>query len=110
MFNPGETVSHQFIIPFVAEEISKIIVTYKQDGDVVLEKTITSGFETYETDKTRILVTFSQADSLLFKPEYDYTIQLNVLISNNGSFMRASSKEIKGKNGIQYHREVISDE
>lgn len=110
MFNPGETVCHQFIIPFVGDEISKVIVSYKQDGDIMFEKTITSGFEEIEPGKTKFLVLFSQAESLLFKDNFDFSVQVNVLIGLGGNISRLSSKELHGKNGIQYHREVISSE
>ena len=105
MFNPGETVLHRFIIPFIPNEISKVIVTYKQEDDVVFEKTITSGFEGLESNtKTQFTVDFSQDESLLFKDLYNYTAQVNVLTIHG---TRASSKPIKGFNGSQYHREVI---
>lgn len=115
MFNPGETVSHQFIIPFVASELSKVIVSYKQDGDIVFEKTITSGFEPYYkpdesheevAQRTMFTIAFSQEESLLFSPKKDFKAQINVF-TTRGS--RATSKEIEGKNGAQYHREVINN-
>lgn len=107
MFNPGETVGHRFIIPFVAANIAEVIVSYKQGGDIVFEKSITSGFEEVTTTRTEFTITFSQEESLVFKDKIDYTIQLNVL-TRMGS--RATSREIPGKNGIQYYREVMLNE
>ena len=108
MFNPGETVCHQFIIPFMASELSKVIISYKQDGDIVFEKTITSGFEPSDTGKTVVSVTLSQRESLMFQENTDFTIQLNVLVGLDGS--RVTSAEIKGHNGVQHHKEVITDD
>jgi len=105
MFSPGETVSHQFIIPFVVSEVAKVIVSYKQDGDIVFEKTITSGFEQGETQaETKFIIAFSQTESLMFHPEKPLKIQINVITTYGA---RATSKEIKSNNSAQYHREVI---
>ena len=106
MFNPGETVVHQFVIPFVAAEVSKVVVSYKQGDCIVFEKTITSGFEEADSNlKTKFNVMFTQEESLTFNELHDYYVQLNV-ITTYGT--RATSKEIKGHNGAQYHKEVIS--
>ena len=106
MFSPGETICHRFIIPFVANEISKVIITYKQNDHIVFIKTITSGFEEADSRlKTKFNVTFTQNESLTFKDLYDYYIQINVLTTFG---TRATSKEIKGRSGVQYHKEVIT--
>lgn len=103
MFSPGETIAHQFIIPFVVGEITKVIVSYKQGDNIVLEKPITSGFEAV-SGKTKVTITFSQQESLLFKECSDVRIQLNV-ITTGGS--RCTSKEIRETNGVQHLKEVI---
>lgn len=106
MFNPGETIIHQFVIPFLSTELSKVIVSYKQGDDIVLEKTVTSGFTPIEEyTKTQFAVTLSQEESLMFSDLNSYTIQLNVLTIFG---TRAASKEIRGTSGVQHHREVIS--
>ena len=108
MFAPGETVAHVFIIPFIADEIEKVVLTYKQNDRIVFEKQITEGFEEVEAKtKTRFTFAFSQTESLLFEDSQPFTIQINV-INKYGS--RATSKEIKGQNGVQHIREVISRE
>ena len=106
MFNPGETIAHQFIIPFVSTEISKVVVSYKQGDDIIIEKTVTSGFESIRGGThTQFILIFSQQESLTFGEHQDYMVQVNVL-TTAGS--RATSKEIRGKNGAQYHKEVIT--
>ena len=50
MFNPGETIAQQFVIPFSADKIGSIIITYKQNNDVILIKKITSNFEEFIPD------------------------------------------------------------
>ncbi len=107
MFHPGETVCHQFIIPFVAVELSKVIITYKQDDHIILVKELTSGFEKYETKAQSIIsVTFSQEESLLFDDFHDYRIQLNVFTKEGA---RAASCEIKQSTGVQHYKEVITN-
>ena len=106
MFSPGETICHRFIIPFVATEISKVILTYKQNDHIAFMKTITSGFEEYEQpEKTLITVAFSQEESLLFDCKDTIKCQLNVY-TYLGS--RAASTEITIKPYVQQYRDVIS--
>lgn len=107
MFHPGETVSHTFIIPFIADELSKVVVTYKQNDHVIITKQITSGFEPYQTVKTQVVVPFTQSESLLFEDNKFYSIQLNVITVSGA---RATSNEIKGQSGVQHYKEVIPSE
>ncbi len=114
MFNPGETVIHRFTIPFVKEEISEIIVTYKHKDDIFFIKSITSGFQDAETSgqsehtpkDTTFDVELSQTESLMFKQYSGYKIQLNVY-TIFGS--RLASQEIDSRTGAQHYREVMSD-
>lgn len=107
MFQPGETVSHQFIIPFVSVEIAKIIVSYKQNDHIVLERTVTSdqiGRGETKAEST-FVVDFTETESLLFDDNSDCYAQLNVLLLKG---TRCVSKEIKISTGTQHIREVIS--
>lgn len=105
MFIPGETVTHEFTIPFADAELSKVVVTYKQDERIVLTKTISS-FEKVTETKTKITLPFSQQDSLMFKDDTVYTIQLNVY-TTRGS--RAACTEFKSNTGKQHYKKVISN-
>ena len=105
MFIPGETVAHEFIIPFISSEVQKVIVTYKQNDRLILIKTITSGFEDLDT-KTKFVVTLSQNESLMFDNKSDAWIQLNVLCQNG---TRAACNEFRASTGKQHYRQVISD-
>ena len=107
MFFPGETITHNFVIPFMKNDIAKVIVTYKQNDHIILEKTITSGFEEIDNEKVSFDIAFSQSESLSFQDDSDYTVQLNVL-AKSGS--RHASHELHGFNGAQYLREVVSNE
>ena len=111
MFCPGETIRHTFIIPFLARNISKIVVTYKFKGDVFFEKVITSDnstqFQYYEPaeneNKTKVSFILSQDESLLF-PENDcYTIQINVLTLGNS---RHSCTILKEETYVQQYQEL----
>lgn len=110
VFIPGETIAHEFIIPFAHEDIAEVIVTYKQNNKVVLTIPITSEdrFEEHGETETRILVTFSQKESLLFDDKNDFKIQLNVLTNRGGA--RAASVEISSNTGIQHYKNVMKKE
>ena len=105
MFIPGETISHQFFIPFVRSDVGKILVTYRQFDDVILVKTVYPGqIETLE-GKSQFTVTLSQEESLLFDNEADYYIQLNVIFTSGA---RCASSEMRGTNGVQHVKKVVT--
>lgn len=110
MFVPGETIMHNFVIPFIRTDITKAIVTYKQDDHIVLEIPVTSFLEYRGPDgkvdpaKCLLKVNLSQEESLLFNDLKDYSIQLNIYTEGN---TRHASAVIKNVNGPQYHREVM---
>ena len=107
MFFPGETVTHRFLIPFAANEIDKVIFSYKQNGAIVYEKIVTEGFEVEEPHITSIEFQLTQGEGLLFADNAPFTIQVNVY-TNAGT--RHTSYELSGSSGVQYLREVIDPE
>ena len=112
MFNPGETIAHVFVIPFNHDNISKVIVTYKDlDSNVFYMKSITSDFisqkSEQESDKSIVRVQLSQDESLLFREYSCFKIQLNVITTSIPP-CRFSSKEMNGHTGPQHVQEVIS--
>lgn len=107
MFFPGETITHRFIIPFSADSIDKVIISYKQNGAIMFEKIITDDFLEEEPNYTTIIYQLTQGEGLLFADNSPFTIQLNVY-THAGS--RHTSYELKGNSGIQYVRNVIDPE
>jgi len=104
MFFAGETISHIFTIPFLPEEVSRILVTYKQNNRIVLVKSITSeAIETVDGEST-FAVTLSQKESLLFKTNEFVKIQLNVYTTTAA---RCVSEELTTFIGVQHVNEVI---
>lgn len=106
MFFSGETVTNSFVLPFSANEIDYVILSYKQNGSIIFEKKITSGFISEAQHITRVEFAFSQAESLLFDDNLPFTIQCNVL-TKAGS--RHASHEMKSTSGVQYVREVLNN-
>ena len=115
MFLPGETVIHEFVIPMIPSNATKIYVTYKQGDKIILIKNYpaSSVFTDSVTKKKMLRVALSQAESLLFQsPDsdktYDYvpfTVQLNIATSTGS---RMASVPLEGRTGIQHLREVVS--
>ena len=62
----GTTQEQIFILPFYLERISQLYVTYFQDGEKILEKSLADG--KFSTTENGFLVNLSQEDTLLFKP------------------------------------------
>lgn len=104
MFFPGETITHRFVIPFAANEIDKVILSYKQNEAIIFEKTIDSGFTAEDTHITSLEFQLTQLEGLLFSDDVPFTIQANV-ITKAGT--RHTSHEMSSSSGIQYLREVI---
>lgn len=107
MFSPGETLIHVFTIPFDPTDIDYVVVSYKKNGEIVLEKKITEDFREHDEGVTSFIVDISQAESLLFSDCGYYTVQINVFSKDKS---RNTSKEIRSKNGIQYLKEVMNSE
>ena len=105
MFFPGETISHTFYIPFAKDEISYVILSYKQNGAIILEPKITSGFEKDIKNYTKFTYALTQNESLLFDDNSPFTIQVNVYTLNG---TRHASHELSSKSGVQYLREVMT--
>jgi hypothetical protein len=104
MFNPGETIVHTFYIPFKRNDVTKVIVSYKDCKDVFYIKEITSDkiIEASE-DETVVIADMGQEETLMFKERSNYKIQLNVIAGTS----RFASKEMEGSTGPQHVKEVI---
>ena len=105
MFFPGETITHVFVIPFTANEIDHIVLSYKQNGAIMFEKKVTSGFEADSSSTTKISYPLGQSESLLFEDDSPFTIQCNVYTLGG---TRHTSYEMSSESGIQYLRDVLS--
>ena len=105
MFIPGETISHRFNLPFPKEGVERIVVSYKQENKTVLVKSVYSGDIFASETTSYFIVTLSQEESLLFKNNMNFTIQLNVIFSSG---TRCSSVEMNGENGVQHIRKVVT--
>lgn len=107
MFIPGETIAHQFYIPYTRGDVKQISVSYRQDGQVFLVKNVYPPQITDESSGTgsSFVVTLSQQESLLFKDDFSFKVQLNVIFVSDA---RAACPEMDGRNGMQHIREVVN--
>ena len=106
MFFPGETVTHRFVIPFNANEINHVILSYRQDDRIILEKTITSDYESLSGGTCAVATTLTQQEGLLFADNAGFTVQVNVYTKEG---TRHSSFEVRSKSGIQTHRNTMKE-
>lgn len=100
---PGETDGHQFIIPFPAEEVEKVMVSYKQHCNVVLNVETTE-LENTEDGESTFTIPLSQEDTLKFNGMDQLNIQLNVLLKNGD---RRTSNIIELYTGDQFYRHIM---
>lgn len=75
------TPTHSFELPFGKDYISKLIVTYDQDGNTVIEKRL----EDVSFEGNTLLVNLTQEETNLFESEKMVCIQLRVLTVNGKS-------------------------
>ena len=109
MFIPGETISHQFHLPFVRADIVKVIVTYRQNGHIVFEpKTVYPNSITNVGQGSQFVITLSQEESLLFEDDKYFYVQLNVIFTSDEGTIRTTSVELRGENNLQHLREVVT--
>lgn len=112
MFNPGDTITHQFRLPFncnvLQTEAENILVTYRQNGRIVLIKNAVPLPDHEQTDlegdSTVVEVDLTQQESLSFDNKNDIRIQININYRDGG---RISSHELTTHAGIQHYREVM---
>ena len=104
MFFPGETVLHTFVIPFSSKDVAQVVVSYKQNEAIIMEKSVTGGFKPDGDNVCSVEIEFTQQDSLLFSDNAAYTIQINVYTSEG---TRHTSHEMKSSSGIQYLRDFM---
>lgn len=105
MFIPGETITHRFYIPFSTDNVSKIYVSYRQDNKLIFQTEVSKQDIQSEGINYYFEVLFTQEQSLLFKNNNSYTVQLNVALESG---KRCTSIELKGENGVQHIREVVA--
>ena len=107
MFIPGETVSFRFTIPFYRSDVSKGYVTFFQDNRVILElQASSSNFKAVGSERKCYLdISLTQPQSLLFEGYTEYSVQLNIMLTDGS---RCVSREIKSYNGKQFKPEVVT--
>ena len=109
-FQPGETIVLNFLIPFDPMDVKAVVVSFRDDNQVVFEA-VANGFaqttitdeEGHQVSRLRVGYTLTQGESLMFRENAVYDLQLNVY-SPNGS--RAASKEYRVETGPQHIKEV----
>lgn len=81
IFTRGTTSLHEFITELPTDGIDVLYVTYCQNDEVIVEKTISDA----TLEESKISVTLSQTDTLLFTAGRA-TCQIRVKYTNNSAF------------------------
>ena len=71
----GTTPTHKFHLPFNADYIKKVRISYEQNGKIVLTKEMTD----CEQDGECLMTTLTQEETLKFDANVNVRIQLHVL-------------------------------
>lgn len=74
----GTTPTHEYELPFETNAIKKIIITYAQRDEIVLEKKT----EDCTMDGTIVSVTLTQEETLRFDSSKHVKIQVKILLFN----------------------------
>ena len=77
----GSTPIHEFTIPFDVSFIKEFKVTYKQDGEVVLEKYL----KDFEIKERVLSVRLTQEETFLFDENSNIQVQGRVLTTDNNA-------------------------
>lgn len=101
---PGETQTHEFIVPIPATLLSKAVISYKQMDYVTLEIETTT-FETIDENSSKVIGDLSQSKSLQLRNIPYCEIQLN-LFTTAGD--RVVSDPILVAVGEQFHKAIIT--
>lgn len=102
---PGETDSHEFVLPFAATMVRKAVVSYKQENIVTLEVQVTN-FTPINSGSCKFSYTLTQKQALKLRNCTECKIQINVYSIYND---RIVSKPIKVIIGEQFHRQPITN-
>ena len=90
MIVQGTTPTHAFKLPFAADLIKRVELSYVQNEKIVLSKDETA----FTFDGNEITVTLSQEDTFLFDPQYFCTIELRVFAGGEKA-LNAKFKNVK---------------
>ena len=103
---PASTPTHTFDIPFAADYIEKVLVSYKQRGSIVLAKEVTSFTDSAtEENVCSFAIPFTQEETLKFANNQPIMAQLNIFTTDD---KRLTSDPIEIEAGDQYERRVIT--
>ena len=101
---PGETASQNWRLPYPAQFIARVVVTYNQAGEQVLLREFDAA-EGGETEGATVTVDLTQTESLSLRDLVPVEVQINALLVSGA---RAASKIVLLPVGQQTYREEMS--
>lgn len=103
-FVPGETASQIWRLPYPAQYIARVVVTYSQAGEQVLLREFDAA-EGGETEGATVTVDLTQAESLSLRDLVPVEVQINALLASGE---RVASKIVLLPVGQQTYREEMN--
>ena len=84
----GATKEHSFNLPFKYDLVDYIVITYTQDGSIILTKEFSKEkfeleFKVAEFDRSLVYYTLSEDETLLFKPDVPVQVQLKAAFGDD---------------------------
>ena len=96
----GSTARHEFTFPYDRDNVVALVITYKQGGNILLEKTLDDCF----IEAGLLSTNLTQEESLLFKANSYVSIQIKVKLAD-GSVDKSDEIRVVTDNAL--NKEVI---
>lgn len=94
----GTTPTHIFTLPFNVDDVKRLVITYAQQCEPLVEKTL----EDCELSENKVKVKLTQEDTLRLNNQLPVEIQIRVLTKDNTALASRVTRRAIG--------EVLSDE
>lgn len=93
MIHIGCTEDHSFVFPYAAEEVDSLYVTYQQNGETVLEKTLSD----CTIEDSRLLVTLSREETLQLQQLAAVRMQISGCLTDGTDFISDVVRTVTGE-------------
>ena len=93
MIHVGCTEDHRFLVPYAAEEVSSLFVTYQQSGVTVLEKTLSD----CTIEDGQLVVTLNREETLQLQQLAAVRMQISGVLMDGTDFISDVVRTVTGE-------------